>query len=186
VDTIDEEMLAWMKKAHCWLIAYGVETANREILEKMNKRATLEDAYRAMQLTREAGILSSIYLLFGLPWDTPAILQEDIEFAKQLDPDFLEIFYVYPFPGTELYEMAVKEGLLRPGEIPTAAYSQPAMPTFTMSLEELRRWRRIAMRRFYLRPKVIWKTILRARSPRMLYNYVKYGLIQLKDLIQNQ
>ncbi len=186
VDTIDEEMLAWMNKAHCWLIAYGVETGNREILEKMNKRATLEDAYRAMQLTREAGILSSIYLLFGLPWDTPDTLQEDITFAKQLDPDFLEIFYVYPFPGTELYEMAVKEGLLRSGETPTAAYSQPAMPTFTMSLEELRRWRRIAMRRFYLRPKVIWKTILRARSPRVLYNYLKYGLIQLKDLIQNQ
>lgn len=185
VDTVDEEMLAWMKKAHCWLIAYGVETGNRENLKKMNKRATPEDAYRALQLTRKAGIRSSIYLLFGLPWDTPATLQEDIEFAKRLDPDFLEIFYVYPFPGTELYEMAVREGLLRAGEIPTAAYSQPAMPTFTMSPEELRKWRRIAMRRFYLRPKVICKTVLRARSPGVLYNYLKYGWIQLKDLIQN-
>jgi anaerobic magnesium-protoporphyrin IX monomethyl ester cyclase len=184
VDTIDEEMLAWMKKAHCWLIAYGVETGSHELLEKMNKRATLEDAHRAMELTRQAGIQSSIYLLFGLPWDTPATLQEDIEFAKQLDPDFLEIFYVYPFPGTPLYDMAVRDGLLRPGEIPTAAYSQPAMPTSTMNLDELRKWRRIAMRQFYLRPKVIGRTLLRARSPKVLLNYLKYGWIQLKDLIQ--
>jgi radical SAM superfamily enzyme YgiQ (UPF0313 family) len=183
VDTIDEEMLEWMKHAHCWLIAYGVETGSQALLEKMNKTVALDDARRAMRLTREAGIKSSIYLLFGLPWDTSDTLREDVEFAKELDPDFLEIFYIYPFPGTPLYDFAVSHSLLAPDTYPTDAYGAPAMPTLHMSLEELRPWRRKAMRMFYLRPRVIMRTLRRSGSPKALIQYLKYGFIQLIDLL---
>jgi len=182
VDTIDAGMLSVMRRAGCWLIAYGVESADQETLDLMNKQVKREDAVDALRLTRQAGIKSSIYFLFGLPWDSESVFETNLEFAKELAPDFIEIFYVYPFPGTPLYEMAVKDGLLKEGEIPTAAYDAPAMPTKYLTREELALWRRRFLRRFYLRPGYILRTLVQIRSPRTLWNYARYGLSQLIDL----
>jgi radical SAM superfamily enzyme YgiQ (UPF0313 family) len=182
VDTIDAEMLSVMRRAGCWLIAYGVESADQETLDLMNKQVKKEDAVNALRLTRQAGIKSSIYFLFGLPWDSESVFETNLEFAKKLAPDFIEIFYVYPFPGTPLYEMAVKDGLLKEGEIPTAAYDSPAMPTKYLTRKELALWRRRFLRRFYLRPVYILRTLMQVRSPRILWNYARYGLSQLIDL----
>lgn len=183
VDTIDAELLGAMKSAGCWLIAYGVESADQEILNKMNKNLDLKDTKKALSLTRKSGIKSSIYFLFGLPWDSETVFHKNQRAAKNLDPDFLEIFYVYPFPGTRLYEIAVEEGLLKQGEIPTSAYDAPAMPTKYMSKKELAVWRRRFLRRFYLRPRFILRTLIRIRSPRVLWNYIRYGIAQLADLV---
>ena len=119
----------------------------------------------------------------GLPWETPEGIEANIRFGQELDPDFLEIFYPYPFPGTPLYDMAVKEGLLEAGSIPPDAYSDPAMPGIYLTREELGKIRRRALRRIYLRPGYIWRTLARTRSPRELFNYLKYGTLTLKDLI---
>ncbi|MBN1902316.1 radical SAM protein [Candidatus Sumerlaeota bacterium] len=182
VDTIDAELLSAMKSAGCWLIAYGVESADQEILDKMNKKIKLEDTYKALRLTRESGIKSSIYFLFGMPWDSEETFQKNLRAAKALDPDFLEIFYVYPFPGAPLYDLAVREGLLKEGEIPANAYDSPAMPTLHLTREELSRWRRRFLRKFYLRPRFIYRTLARIRSPRVLWNYIRYGMAQMVDL----
>jgi len=183
VDTIDAELLDVMKHAGCWLIAYGVESADQEILDKMNKKMNLEDTRRALRLTRLAGIKSSIYFLFGLPWDSEKVFQTNLEFAKEMNPDFLEIFYVYPFPGTALYELAVNKGLLREGEIPTSAYDAPAMPTLHLSKEQLSKWRRKFLCRFYLRPAYIFQTLKKIKSFNMLWNYFRYGFAQLLDIL---
>jgi len=183
VDTIDGEILRKLKAAGCWLIAFGVESGDQEILDRMNKKLKLDEVRKALELTRRSGILSSIYFLFGLPWDSPRVFETDLSFAKELDPDFLEIFYVYPFPGTRLYEIAVKAGLLQEGEIPQSAYDAPAMGTLHLSKGELSEWRRRFLRRFYLRPRYILHTMKNIRTPRVFSNYVKYGIAQLIDLI---
>ncbi len=184
VDTIDAELLGWMKRAGCWIIAYGVESGNQEMLDRMKKKATVEQARRAIQLTREAGIRSSVYFLMGLPWDRPETLEDNVRFAQEILPDFVEIFYTYPFPGTELYRLAVEQGLLKEGEIPVEAYSRPAIGGLYMTREELAHWRRKALRRIYLQPRYIWRTLSGARSPKEFANYIKYGLLALRDLLK--
>jgi len=186
VDTIDRELLKALKRAGCWLIAYGVESGDEESLKKMRKKYDLSCIENAIKMTYEEGIKSSIYILFGFPWDTNEDLKKSTDFACKINPDFLEIFYVYPFPGTELYKMAVEEGLLHKGEIPKSAYSAPAMPSHFLSIDELARWRRRALRQFYLRPNFIIRTLLNSGSPKILKNYIKYGFIQLVDLIKNR
>jgi radical SAM superfamily enzyme YgiQ (UPF0313 family) len=182
VDTIDEEVLEAMKQAGCWVVAFGVESGDQETLDRMNKKVNLERVVKAIRMTRKAGIKSSIYFLFGMPWDSEKVFKTDLDFAKKLNPDFLEIFYVYPFPGTVLYEDAVKEGLLEKGEIPKAAYDSPAMPTLHLSIKELSQWRRKILRKFYLRPGYILRTLGSVRSPKVLFNYLRYGFAQLLDL----
>ncbi len=184
VDTLDAEMLDWMKRAGCWLIAFGVESGDDRMLERMNKKTDAARAREAIRLTRRAGIRSSVYMLMGLPWETEETIRENIRFFRRLDADYIEVFYVYPFPGTTLYETAVQEGLLAPGEIPREAYGEPAMPSLHLSKAELARWRRRAMRQLLLRPRYIARTLARCRSPRELWNYLRLGWTQLVDLLR--
>ena len=183
VDTITPEALDWMKRAGCWIIAYGVESGDQATLDRINKKAKVEDAERAIAMTRRAGIRSSIYLLMGLPWDTPELIDKNVRFAKRLDADFFEIFFVYPFPGTPLYATFVELGLLRDGEIPRAAYAEPAIPGLTLGIEEFTKLRKRAMRQYYLRPRFILRTLAGARSPREIGNYIKYGVRMLRDFL---
>ena len=183
VDTIDEEMLAQMRAAGCWIVAFGIESGDQALLDRMGKRTTLGKAREAMAMTRRAGVLSSVYFLIGSPWETRETLRANERFAAELDPDVLEIFYIYPFPGTPLYDEVVRLGLLAPGEIPKQAYDGPAIAALHLSREELAAARGRALRRFYLRPRVIARTLGRARSPRALVNYARYGLRLLKEFI---
>jgi radical SAM superfamily enzyme YgiQ (UPF0313 family) len=168
-----------MKRAGCWVIAFGVESGDQATLDRVNKRAKVEDAFKAVSLARAAQIRSSVYLLVGLPSDDRGSIDAQIGFVKALDPDFLEVFYPYPFPGTQLQREAIELGLLREGEIPDVAYADPAMPTLYLSKEELRRQRTRVLRSFYLRPRVVVRTIRAIRSYREGRNYLLAGLGQL-------
>jgi radical SAM superfamily enzyme YgiQ (UPF0313 family) len=183
VDTLDAEMLAEMKSAGCWIVAFGIESGSQEMLDHINKRTDLAKAREALKLTRDAGLLSSVYFLVGLPWETEETLLANERFARELDPDIVEVFYVYPFPGTPLYAECVRLGLLQPGEIPRSAYDGPAMRALALSREQLAQARNRALRRFYMRPRVVLRTLLRMRSAREFANYVRYGLRQLKEII---
>jgi radical SAM superfamily enzyme YgiQ (UPF0313 family) len=183
VDTLDPEMLAEMKRAGCWIIAFGVESGSEEMLERIGKKTDLGAARNALAITRRAGILSSVYFLVGLPWETRETLRANERFAREINPDILEVFYVYPFPGTPLYEEAVRLDLLKPGEIPSQAYDLPAMPALALTRQELVAARNHALKDFYLRPKVILRTLWRARSPRELANYLRHGWRQIKEFL---
>ncbi|MBD3266718.1 radical SAM protein [bacterium] len=183
-DTIQEDLLLAMKDAGCWLIAFGVESGDPQMLEKMRKQLKFEKIEPAIQTCRKTGIKSSVYFLIGLPWENRETFDKSKNLAKQLNPDFVEFFYSYPFYGTDFYREAVKEGLLQEGELPHMAYNHPALPTKYLSKEELEPMRKEALRSFYLRPGYILKTLAQNPSPKVLKNYFVYGMRQLRDLMR--
>ncbi len=183
IDTLEEEMLVEMRKAGCWLIAFGVEHGDPEMLELMRKQLDFDKIEPAIKLCKKVGIKTSVYFLIGLPWESRDSFEKTKSFARQLDPDFVEFFYTYPFYGTEFYEVAVKEGLLEEGTLPHAAYNSPAIATKHLTLEELKPLRKEALRSFYLRPGYIFRTLTSNPSPKVFKNYMIYGLRQLKDLV---
>jgi radical SAM superfamily enzyme YgiQ (UPF0313 family) len=186
VDSVDPELLGWMKRAGCWVLAFGVESGVEEHLRLMGKRANTTQALEAVRMARRAGILSSVYMLMGLPWETAESIEANIRFFRRLDADFTEIFYIYPFPGTPLYDLAVEKGLLEPEAIPRDAYSAPAMPTLALSREELALWRKRALRRFYFRPRYMARTLGRALREGTLLNYLRYGLRETIEILTPQ
>lgn len=183
VDTIDFEILAAMRKAGCWIIAYGIESGSQEMLERINKRTDLDTARRALKITRESGVLSSVYFIIGLPWETEETLIANEKFARELDPDIMEIFYVYPFPGTQLHSQVVELGLLEKDEIPKQAYDGPAIDGLHLTRKQMAVARNRAMRRFYMRPRVILRTFSRAKSLGEVLNYFRYGFRQLLEFL---
>ncbi len=106
VDRVNPELLKKMRSAGCFLIAYGIESGNQEILNKMKKGTTVEHAVNAVKWAKAAGLTVDTFFILGLPHETEATINQTIKFAIKLDPDYANFFITVPYPGTELYEMA--------------------------------------------------------------------------------
>ena len=104
VDTVDEEVLRWMRRAGCIQISYGIESANQDIRRYLDKRIQIQDVKAAFAATRRFGILPRAYFIYGCPGDTPETMQEILDLIREIKP-LGAIFYILDiFPGTRLYE----------------------------------------------------------------------------------
>ena len=184
VDTIDEEMLAAMKKAGCWVIGFGVESGHTETLDKIRKYVEREKIIEAFRMTRKAGIRSHAFFVFGFPWEDWKHLEEDRKLALEIDPDFFDLNIAYPLPGTALEEMVQKQGLFDSTLVDQGGYAIPATRTEHLSAEELDRWRKETLLALYLRPRYILRTLLLAGSPKKTWNYLKAGTIRFFQLVR--
>lgn len=176
VDSIDEEMLSWMKKAGCWGISFGVESGNQQMLDLMKKGIKIEQVKNAFRLCKKYGIDSFAYFLIGFPWETEETINDSIKLAIEIDPSVVDFFIVYPFPGTEFYEIAFRERLIKEkGFKCQGAYSQPSIDTLYLKKEKLPELRKRALRKFYLRPAYMLKLLRRIRSGKEMLNYFSKG-----------
>ncbi len=103
VDTVDEEVLGWMRQAGCIQISYGIESANREVRRLLDKRIRLNDVRAAFAATRRCGILPRAYFIYGCPGDSWQTMQENLDLMAEIKP-LGAIFYILDiYPGTRLY-----------------------------------------------------------------------------------
>ncbi len=113
VDTVSEELLCRMKAAGCTAVSFGVESANREILKTIKKRITPEQVVAAVGMCARSGVTPFASFILGLPGETPATMQESMEFGRRLKS--LGLLYGFhllaPFPGTEVRERSASLGL---------------------------------------------------------------------------
>ena len=186
VDTFDEERADAMARAGCYIVSFGVESGSPEMLEKIKKNINLDDVSRSVDLCRNHGILSMLYFVIGLPWETRDTIRETVEFAKRIPADFYEIHSAYPFPGTPLYELGLKEGLFSESDLEKGNYFSPVMNTFHLTKQEIARARKKALIEIYLRPSIIWKTLKRIHSFRELWRYIFFGLSKFINLAGNR
>lgn len=184
VDTIDDERLEWMKKAGCWMVAFGIESGNQDMLDKMKKRTKLESSRKAVEACRRYGIKTYNFFVLGLPWESRETAEQTIKFAKELDSDFVDFSIAYPFPGTELWDIVQKNGLMKDKDIYGYSYDDPVTHTFHLTNNELVALKRKALMSFYMRPKYIARTLWANKSPRILGNYIRYGLRQMSFFLR--
>jgi radical SAM superfamily enzyme YgiQ (UPF0313 family) len=110
VDTVDEPLLAKLREAGCAMICFGLESGNQRILDLAGKRATVERARRAVELSKAAGIAPFGSFILGLPGETRETMAETVSFAQSLGiPHGFHL--LSPFPGTRLREKAAEYGL---------------------------------------------------------------------------
>jgi anaerobic magnesium-protoporphyrin IX monomethyl ester cyclase len=115
VDGITEDMLRKAKKAGCEQIMFGIETGDETELAYMRKSATLEEAQRAVGLTKEAGITARTNFMLGFPVSTAQTMRNTIKFAKKIKPDIVRFFAVSPLPNTDLWDDIYGKGRIPDG-----------------------------------------------------------------------
>ena len=181
VDFVDEEMLQMMGQAGCWMIAWGIESANEEILRRVRKGYRPEQAAQALGWARAAGIKNWGYFIIGLPGETEETIRQTIDFARRLPLDLALFHIAAPYPGTPFYQEAVEKGWFRPGtrweEVDmdrSTVLDYPQMPA-----ERIEYWARRAFREWALRPGPIWTYLTSMASLATFRSAVKIGLESL-------
>ncbi|MBW2107425.1 MAG: radical SAM protein [Deltaproteobacteria bacterium] len=69
-DLMDRELLALLKQAGAESVAYGLESANPSVLERINKPIDLDRLSAVIRLTQQVGIRVELFSMFGLPGET--------------------------------------------------------------------------------------------------------------------
>lgn len=163
VDIVTKDVLKLMKAAGCWRISYGLESGSQEILDKIRKRETLEQIGQAVRWTKEAGIRTKGFLMFGNPLETEETLKKTVEFAKKLDLDDFHVSYLSPMPGCELYGDAEKYGAFdRDWKRLTGWH--PVFVPYGVTKDMMEKYRKKIYLEFYLRPRIIWSYLRNIRT----------------------
>lgn len=171
VDLINLELLKRMKEAGLHLIMYGFESGNQNILDSLKKMTTLDQARKAMEYTKKVKVSALGLFILGMPGESVETCEETIKFARELDCDIAKFNIAVPFPGSEFFEKWNKDKLRAAGwEDKFTSWpdwsSNSGNLIYTpegMTGRELIDLQRKAMFKFYVRPKLIIKHIIKRR-----------------------
>ena len=159
VDTLDEELLQTMKDAGCITIFIGVESADQQMLEKMNKNITISKTENAFRLARKVGIRTIASCVIGMPEDTRKSIANTIAFVKNLNPNYALYSLATPYPGTRFYNETFKKNLIQIKDWSKFTLLDPVLKTVDVSSKELRSIQKKAFLKFYLRPGYLAKQV---------------------------
>lgn len=159
VDTLDEELLQTMKDAGCITIFIGVESADQQMLEKMNKNITISKTENAFKLARKVGIRTIASCVIGMPEDTRKSIANTIAFVKKLNPNYALYSLATPYPGTRFYNETFKKNLIQIKDWSKFTLIDPVLKTVDVSSKELRSIQKKAFLKFYLRPGYLAKQV---------------------------
>jgi anaerobic magnesium-protoporphyrin IX monomethyl ester cyclase len=165
VDTIDEEMLVKMKRAGCWLIAFGIESGSQQVLDNVKKDAKVEDTIAAINLCKKHGIKTWGYFIIGLPGESKRTVRETIDLSKKIPLDIALFHVAMPYAGTEFYFQAVANGWLNTFDWKHFDMNDSAVVGYEgFGAEEILKATKQAFREFYLRPIQAWRLLMMIRE----------------------
>jgi radical SAM superfamily enzyme YgiQ (UPF0313 family) len=165
VDTVDREVLEAMKAANCGYILYGVESGSPLMLKKIKKGIKLDKVREAFDLTKEVGIKTQAFFLFGMPGETQETIQETIDFAKTLNASSTQFAVAIPHPGTSVYEQCKANGWLTSEDWAEYTAESSLIETPWLTADEVEEARIRAYREYYYRPSYVIGEALKIRRP---------------------
>jgi anaerobic magnesium-protoporphyrin IX monomethyl ester cyclase len=168
-------VLVALKGAGVYNIAFGIESGNQQILDRLGKGERLETVLQAIRLANARGILTSGFFVLGLPGDTEETVRESMDFAVKSGLSDASFFVATPYPGTRLWN-EVKDRLPSNWTDFDQDAFIPVSCTEYITPARLLDLVRIANRRFYFRPKVI------LHIARYLLNFRSLGIFKNKLL----
>ncbi|MBW2310078.1 MAG: cobalamin-dependent protein [Deltaproteobacteria bacterium] len=186
IDTVNEEILRKMRAAGCWQVSYGVETGSQRLLDLIHKDTTLEQVEETFKITKRVGISIRAFFMLGIPTETRQESLKTISFAKKLDARWSQFTVCTPFPGTELYDLALRDGGLQSQQ--WADYKTHggwtdgslAYVPKGRSVEEMKRFQKRAYRAVYLRPRVFIRFLRDIDSMKKVEEYAAGLLVLIK------
>lgn len=108
VDRITPELLAKLKKAGCFFVAFGCEAGNEETLKSIKKNITLDQVRKAVDWANQVGIKNAVNFIIGHKDETFEKALDSLNFAESLPTNFVNFYNLVPYPGTEVYQWATK------------------------------------------------------------------------------
>jgi radical SAM superfamily enzyme YgiQ (UPF0313 family) len=114
---LNQEEYRLMARAGFRFILYGLESANQKTLDLLNKGVTEREQVETCKMASDAGLDPHLTIMFGYPWETKEEALRTYNLGKYLlkkgYAKTFQVTIVIPYPGTQLFEMAKKNGWLK-------------------------------------------------------------------------
>ncbi len=113
---IDAEVARRSAQAGVYMVRMGVESGSARVREQILCRKTPARVIRrAVNTLQRAGVNAFAFQMLGIPGETMRDVWSTLRFGALLRTDALKFSMFWPYPGTELYEHCLRQGLVRPG-----------------------------------------------------------------------
>jgi len=159
VDLVDEDMLRLFKRAGCDVFYMGIESGSDRIIKTLKKGITLDQVKSAIACAKKANMETVGTFIIGSPWETWDDAVRTINFARSCGIDYAQFTAMTPYPGTEVYEIARREGLIEEADWSKYTTVKPVMRTRYLSRDQVGRLVGDAYMSFYLRGKFLLKMV---------------------------
>jgi len=158
IDTVDEEILKKLKKAGFNWLCYGIESASEKVRKGVSKKIEQDKIEKVIEMTKRAGIYILGNFIFGLPDDDYQTMRETLNLAKKLKCEYANFYAAMAYPGSELYNWAIKNNIRLPDD--WSGFAQLSedtypLPTKYLKPEEVLRFRDEAFIEYYSDPEYL-------------------------------
>ena len=185
VDLVNAQILSAMQKAGCREISLGIESGSERVRRVLRKNFSNESVFKAFKFCRKIGIETTAFFMLGLPTETKDELHWTIEFSRMIEADYIEVHVTTPFPGSDLFAIAIKEK-----RVPINVWDKYAegktetLPLYvppTLIGEDLSKEQKRAYKMFYFRPHYILRRFfLDISSMKKLKQDVKTAIVLMR------
>jgi anaerobic magnesium-protoporphyrin IX monomethyl ester cyclase len=100
----DEKLLPMFRRAGLIHVSLGTEAAAQLKLDRFNKETTIAQNKKAIQLLRDAGIVTEAQFIVGLENETAETLEETYRMARDWNPDMANWAMYTPWPFSDLFQ----------------------------------------------------------------------------------
>ena len=113
----DEELIKTIRESGCTLVSYGFESGSPSMLQSMKKKITINQMENVVKLNRKYGFPIPVSFILGMPGEDEESCAETVNFCLQNNLKLDSLMYATPYPGTDLFDFAIKTGRIKKDEI---------------------------------------------------------------------
>jgi len=157
---VDRDTLKVLKDGGLRLFVIGYESGSDRILKNIKKGVSTARARRFTQDCHDIGILIHGTFIVGLPGETMETIEESIRFAREMNPETLQVSLASPYPGTEFFRYVQDGGFLVDSVYnDEAGYQRCTVSYPGLSAEEIFDAVERFYRSYYFRPAYVFKSV---------------------------
>jgi len=157
-DRVDPDLLSLMHEAGCRNILYGIESANQQSLDIIQKGITPEKQAQSVEWTHKAKITMTLTYIICIPGETEAMVQNTINYAKKLAGHMALFYLPVPYPGSTLYQECLKTGGVRKwnnwNDFLAIDFENPIYINPLIGKDRMKYWYKKAFSEYYKTPRV--------------------------------
>jgi anaerobic magnesium-protoporphyrin IX monomethyl ester cyclase len=175
VNSISPDLLRRMKRAGCYGISFGIESANQKTLDFLEKKSTVEQNVAAIRMAKQAGLYVTATYMIGVPGEDEADVLRTIQFAKDNPTHISHFFWPLPYPRTRFFKQCQDDGGIidNPTWESYNLYAEnPVYVNPRIGKTRMHELHALAYRSYYLSPQVIY---LNLRSIDCMTDVKKYA-----------
>lgn len=159
IDTIKKQTLKKLKRAGFEWLAPGIESGSEKIRKNVSKgQFSEQDTKEIVGVMKDEGINVVGHCMFGLPGDTLESMQENLDFAMELNTEWNTMYCVSAYPGSPLYNQMLNKGVELPKKWEDYAqhsYDFLPLPTDTLIPKQILKFRDDAFNTYYTNPNYL-------------------------------